>query len=53
MRTWFNVTSQLMLFIVPIVTMRLLSEERGSGRLDMLLSAPLTDARSTAGFRML
>jgi ABC-2 type transport system permease protein len=49
MRTWFNVTSQLMLFIIPIVTMRLLSEERGTGRLDMLLSAPITDAQLVLG----
>ena len=49
MRTWFNITSQLMLFFVPIVTMRLLSEERGTGRLDMLLSAPLTDSQLVLG----
>ncbi len=43
MRPWFSITAQLLLFLAPIITMRLLAEERGTGRLDLLLSAPVTD----------
>jgi ABC-2 type transport system permease protein len=49
LRPWFNITSQLLLFLAPIITMRLLSEERGTGRLDLLLSAPITDLQLVLG----
>jgi ABC-2 type transport system permease protein len=49
MRPRFNITSQLLLFLAPIITMRLLSEERGTGRLDLLLSAPITDLQLVMG----
>lgn len=49
MRPWFNTTSQLMLFLAPIITMRLLAEERGTGRIDLLLSAPITDFQLVLG----
>jgi ABC-2 type transport system permease protein len=49
MRPWFNLTGQILLFLAPIITMRLLSEERGTGRLDLLLSAPLTDLQLVLG----
>src|SRR3989442_43279 len=42
-RPWFSITSQILLFLGPIITMRLLAEERGTGRIDLLLSAPITD----------
>jgi len=48
-RPWFNVAGQLLLFLGPIITMRLLAEERGTGRLDLLLSAPLTDLQLVLG----
>jgi ABC-2 type transport system permease protein len=48
-RPWFNIASQLFLFLGPIITMRLLAEERGTGRLDLLLSAPLTDLQLVLG----
>lgn len=48
-RPWFHIASQLLLFLVPIITMRLLAEERGTGRLDLLLSAPITDLQLVLG----
>jgi ABC-2 type transport system permease protein len=48
-RPWFNIAGQLLLFLAPIITMRLLAEERGSGRLDLLLSAPLTELQLVMG----
>jgi ABC-2 type transport system permease protein len=48
-RPWFNVASQLLLFLGPIITMRLLAEERGTGRLDLLLSAPVTELQLVLG----
>jgi ABC-2 type transport system permease protein len=48
-RPWFNITSQLLLFLAPIITMRLLAEERGTGRIDLLLSAPVTDFQLVLG----
>jgi ABC-2 type transport system permease protein len=48
-RPWFSIASQLLLFLGPIITMRLLAEERGTGRLDLLLSAPLTDLQLVLG----
>ncbi len=48
-RPWFSIAAQLLLFLGPIITMRLLAEERGTGRLDLLLSAPLTDLQLVLG----
>lgn len=48
-RPFFNIAGQLLLFLAPIITMRLLAEERGTGRLDLLLSAPLTDFQLVLG----
>jgi ABC-2 type transport system permease protein len=48
-RPWFSITSQLFLFLAPILTMRLLAEERGTGRIDLLLSAPLTNLQLVLG----
>lgn len=49
MRPWFGITGQLLLFLAPIITMRLMAEERGTGRLDLLISAPLTDLQLVLG----
>jgi ABC-2 type transport system permease protein len=49
MRPWFDITAELLLFLAPIITMRLLAEERGTGRLDLLLSAPITDRQLVLG----
>jgi ABC-type transport system involved in multi-copper enzyme maturation permease subunit len=40
---WFQIIC--LLFIVPVLTMRLLSEERRTGTLEMLLSAPLNEVQ--------
>lgn len=37
------------LFIPPVLTMRLLAEERGTGTLEMLLTAPIRDWQVVAG----
>jgi ABC-2 type transport system permease protein len=39
----FEVTSIILLFVAPILTMRLLSEEARSGTLELLLTAPVRD----------
>ena len=39
----FNVTSVLLLFVSPILTMRLLAEEARSGTLELLMTAPVRD----------
>lgn len=39
----FEVTSIVLLFLAPILTMRLLSEEARSGTLELLLTAPVRD----------
>jgi ABC-2 type transport system permease protein len=48
-RLWFSFAGQLLLFLAPIITMRLLAEERATGRLDLLLSAPITDLQLVLG----
>ncbi len=49
LRPWFSIAGQILLFLSPILTMRLLAEERGTGRLDLLLSAPITDFQLVLG----
>jgi ABC-2 type transport system permease protein len=39
----FNVTSVILLFIAPVLTMRLLAEEARSGTLELLMTAPVRD----------
>jgi ABC-2 type transport system permease protein len=39
----FNVTIVILLFIAPILTMRLLAEESRSGTLELLMTAPVRD----------
>jgi ABC-2 type transport system permease protein len=39
----FQVTSVILLFVAPILTMRLLSEEDRAGTLELLLTAPVRD----------
>ena len=38
-----------LLFVVPVITMRLLAEERRSGTLEVLLTAPVSEAQVVAG----
>jgi ABC-type uncharacterized transport system involved in gliding motility auxiliary subunit/ABC-type transport system involved in multi-copper enzyme maturation permease subunit len=49
LRPWFLIAGQILLVLTPILTMRLLAEERSSGRLDLLLSAPVTDLQLVLG----
>ncbi len=39
----------VLLFITPVLTMRLLSEERRSGTIEVLMTAPITEAQVIAG----
>jgi ABC-2 type transport system permease protein len=45
MRSIFEVMTIVLIFIVPLVTMRALSEERRLGTLESLLTAPVTDTQ--------
>lgn len=45
----FNVIAVVLLFMAPILTMRLLSEEARSGTLELLLTAPVRDWEVIAG----
>ena len=39
----------LLLFVIPIITMRLYAEEKRSGTIELLLTSPLTDAQILVG----
>ena len=39
----------ILLFITPILTMRLLAEERASGTIEMLMTAPITEGQVVTG----
>jgi ABC-2 type transport system permease protein len=45
----FNWTSFIMLFILPMITMALFSEEKKRGTMELLLTAPITDAQVVLG----
>ena len=40
LRYYFNLTPLVFNFIIPAITMRLISEEKGSGTLEMLITMP-------------
>ena len=44
----FYIVSFILLLVVPALTMRSLAEERGSGTIESLLTAPVTDAQVVA-----
>jgi ABC-2 type transport system permease protein len=48
-RWLFHSTSVLVLFMLPLVTMRTLSEEKRSGTIELLLTSPLTDFQIVFG----
>ena len=48
-RPVFLNTTVIFLFILPMVTMRTYSEEKRSGTIELLLTAPLTDFQIIAG----
>jgi len=46
---FFNVISTVLLFILPLLTMRLLSNEARSGTLELLLTAPIRESEVVIG----
>ncbi|HTX19960.1 MAG TPA: ABC transporter permease [Bacteroidota bacterium] len=49
MRTMFEVVPVVFLFIIPAITMRLLSEEKKSGTIELLTTKPLSDTEIVLG----
>ena len=49
LRPLFDIMAYIMVFIAPLLTMRLLSEEYDSGTVETLLTAPVTDAQVICG----
>lgn len=49
LRTVFEFTPFLMLFFAPAITMRMISEERKSGTLELLLTKPVRDSEIIIG----
>jgi ABC-2 type transport system permease protein len=43
MRGYFSLVPMLFTFIIPAMTMRLISEEKGSGTLELLITMPIKD----------
>jgi ABC-2 type transport system permease protein len=49
MRAIFHNMSITMLFIAPLITMRLFAEEKRSGTIEILMTSPVTDAEAAIG----
>jgi len=49
LRTVFEMTPFLLLFFAPAMTMRLISEEKKSGTLELLVTKPITEAEIICG----
>ena len=49
LRSFFLNISFILLFMAPLLTMRLYAEERKSGTLELLFTYPITDASAVAG----
>ena len=49
LRPLFDAMAYIMVFAVPLLTMRLLSEEFNSGTIETLMTAPVTDAEVIIG----
>jgi ABC-2 type transport system permease protein len=48
-RQFLGVTSSIMLFLFPMITMSLFSEEKKRGTIELLLTAPITDLQVVLG----
>lgn len=48
-RWLFNTTSVIVLFMLPLVTMRSFAEEKRSGTMELLLTSPITDSQLVLG----
>lgn len=48
-RWLFNTTSVVILFMLPLITMRSLAEEKRSGTMELLLTSPVTDFQIVLG----
>jgi ABC-2 type transport system permease protein len=44
-----GVLTVVLLFVIPLITMRLYAEEKGSGTMELLLTSPLTDMEIILG----
>jgi len=49
LRNVFDITNTLLLVIIPILTMRLIAEERRSGMFELLVATPIRDGSLLAG----
>jgi len=49
MRSFFDLSVWLLLFVAPAISMRLLAEERRSGSLELLMTAPVSDWKVVFG----
>jgi ABC-2 type transport system permease protein len=49
LRSWMNTVTVLLLFIAPMLTMKLLAEEKQSGTIELLLTSPLRDWEMVTG----
>jgi ABC-2 type transport system permease protein len=49
MRSFFNDMVYILVFVLPIVTMRLVSEEMSKGTIETLMTAPVTDTQVILG----
>ena len=45
---WEMIKWLFLLFVVPVITMRLVAEERRSGTIEVLLTSPVTEAQVVA-----
>ncbi len=48
-RPFFGIVSVVMLIILPMITMRVFSEEKKSGTMELLLTFPVTDSEAILG----